>query len=263
MPQEIRYEVKDAIATLTIDRESVRNALSTTTLRELREAFQHAGQDPEVRVVVLTGAGERAFCAGADMGASSDAAFADPRSYQGYLSRSGFPDLFRAMHDCPRPIIAKVRGFCLAGGLGVALACDMIVAGENATFGTPEVERGLFPMMVFAEIVRNLGFKHAMELVLVGDRWSAKQANEQGWVNRVVPEAQLDSEVGALATRLAGYSPAVLGLGKRACYTAVDMAFPQALEFLRSQITINLLTEDTAEGLAAFREKRTAKFEGR
>jgi len=263
MTQEIRYEVKDAIATLTIDREEVRNALSTGTLRELRAAFERAATDPEVRVVVLTGAGERAFCAGADMGGGKDAAFADPRSYQGYLARAGFPDLFNAMHACPRPIIGKVRGFCLAGGLGVALACDLIVAGESATFGTPEVERGLFPMMIFAEIVRNLGLKRAMELVLVGDRLSAAAAHTQGWVNRVVPDAQLDAEVGALATRLASYSPAVLGLGKRACYTAVDMTFPQALEFLRSQITINLLTEDTAEGLAAFREKRSPNFTGR
>jgi enoyl-CoA hydratase/carnithine racemase len=261
MADEIRYEVKDAIATLTIDREPVRNAVSTATLRELREKVERAGQDPEVRVIVLTGAGERAFCAGADMGA--DGAFADPRSYQGYLARAGFPDLFRAMHECPRPIIGKVRGYCLAGGLGLALACDLIVAGESATFGTPEVERGLFPMMIFAEIVRNLGFKRALELVLIGDRLSARQAHEQGWVNRVVPDAQLDTEVDAFATRLAGYSPAVLGLGKRACYTAVDMTFEQALAFLRSQITINLLTEDTAEGLAAFREKRSPKFTGR
>ncbi len=263
MSDEVQSRVADRVATLTINRPEQRNALSPSALEALRAEFARLGADPDVGVIVLTGAGDKAFCSGADMGSGSSGVFNDPQSYEAYQGRAGFPDLFEAMHDCPRPIIAAVRGYCLAGGLGVALACDLIVAGEGARFGTPEVQRGLFPMMIFAEIVRNLGLKQAMELVLMGELLSGERAREFGFVNRVVPDAEVDAAVGEMATRLAGFSPAVLGLGKRACYTAADMTFAQALEFLRSQLTINLLTEDSKEGLQAFREKRPPSFRGR
>lgn len=263
MADEVLYDVRGPLATLTINRPEARNALAPTTLRQLREALDRAASDREVRVVVLTGAGEQAFSAGADMGGGRSGVFTDPKSYEAYLSRAGFPDLFEAMHACPRPIIGKVRGYCLAGGFGVALACDLLVAGQSAVFGTPEVRRGLFPMVIFAEIVRNLGLKAAMEMVLLGERMSADAAARLGFVNRVVPDADLDVEVDALARRMAESSPAVLGLGKRACYTAADMTHAQALEFLRSQLSINLLMDDAAEGLAAFREKRAPRFRGR
>ncbi len=263
MPDEVVSQVADRIATLTINRPEQRNALSPATLETLRAEFVRLGSDAEVRVIVLTGAGDRAFCSGADMGGGSSGVFNDPQSYEAYLGRAGFPDLFEAMHACPRPIIAAVRGYCLAGGLGVALACDLIVCGEGARFGTPEVQRGLFPMMIFAEIVRNLGLKQAMELVLMGELLPGSRAREFGFVNRCVPDDEIDAAVAEIAARLAGFSPAVLGLGKRACYTVADMGFSQALEFLRSQLTINLLTEDSAEGLQAFREKREPNFRGR
>lgn len=263
MTEPILYEVRDAIATLTINRPEARNALSPAMLEGLRAAFERAGDDEAVRVVVLKGSGDRAFSAGADMGGGLGGTFVDPKSYGAYASRGAFTRLFHAMHACPRPVIGKVRGYCLAGGFGVALACDLLIASETAVFGTPEVQRGLFPMMIFAEIMRNVGLKRAMELVLTGERVDARRAEAMGFVNRVVADAALDAETDALAQRLAGFSAAVLGLGKRACYTALDIPYEQALEFLRGQLSVNLLTEDAAEGLAAFREKREPVFRGR
>lgn len=263
MADEVQYQVDGAVARVTINRPEARNALAPSTLLALRAALDRAAADDGARVVVLAGAGDVAFSAGADMGAGDRGVFTDPKSYAAHEQRAGFPELFRAMHACPRPIVGKVRGYCLAGGLGVALACDLLIAGEGASFGTPEVRRGLFPMVVWAELVRNVGLKRALELVLVGERIDAREAERIGLVNRVVPDADLDGEVDALAARLAGFSPAVLGLGKRACYTAAELGYSEALEYLRSQLSINLLTEDSAEGLAAFREKRDPEFTGR
>jgi enoyl-CoA hydratase/carnithine racemase len=260
---EVLYEVRGGVCAITINRPEARNALSPATLRALREHFERAATDPEVRVVVLTGAGDRAFSSGADLTAGEAGTFADLRSFDAYEERAGFPALFRAMHACPRPVVGKVRGYCLAGGFGVALACDLLVAAETAVFGTPEVRVGLFPMVIFAEISRNVGLKRAMELVLTGSRIDARRAEALGIVNRVVPEARLDEEVEALAQEIGKLSPSVLGLGKRACYAALDMGYAESLEFLRSQLTVNLLTEDAAEGLNAFREKREPRFRGR
>jgi enoyl-CoA hydratase/carnithine racemase len=262
MSEEIVYEVSSGVATVVINRPEARNALTPSALDALRAALERAGEDPGVGCVVLTGAGERAFCSGADMGSGERGVFEDPKSYKAYETRGGFPRLFEAMHRCPRPILGKVRGHCLAGGFGVALACDLLIAGESARFGTPEVRRGLFPMVIFAEIVKNLPLKRAFELCLLGEPVSAREALEFGFLNRVVPDAELDATVAEWSGRLASLSPAVLGLGKRAAWTAADMTHAQALEFLRSQLSINLLTEDSAEGLRAFREKRSPHFRG-
>jgi enoyl-CoA hydratase/carnithine racemase len=262
MSEEILYGARDGVAELVINRPEARNALTPSALRALCAALERAGEDGEVRCVVLSGAGGRAFCSGADMGAGERGVFEDPKSYRAYEMRGGFPRLFEAMHRCPRPIVGKVQGHCLAGGFGVALACDLLVAGESASFGTPEVRRGLFPMVIFAEMVKNLPLKRAFELCLLGEPISARQAERYGFLNQVVPDAELDATVGALAARLAALSPVVLGLGKRAAWIAADMTHAQALEFLRSQLSINLLSEDSAEGLRAFREKRPPRFRG-
>ena len=260
---DILEERRGLVLWLTINRPQVRNALSPAALRELRAAFERAGADRELRAIVLRGAGEQAFSSGADLGGGGSGVFADPRSFAAHEDRGGFADLFRAMHACPKPIVGAVRGYCLAGAVGVALACDLVIAGEGASFGTPEVRTGLFPMMVFAEIVRNIGLKQAMELVLLGERVDARRAAEIGLVNRVVPDGEVEPAAQAWAEQLASCSPSVIGIGKRACYVAADLAFEPALEFLRSQLTVNLLTEDAAEGLAAFREKRRPEYRGR
>ncbi len=262
MSEEILYRSGDGIAEVVINRPEARNALTPSALEALCAALERAGADREVRCVVLSGAGERAFCSGADMGTGDRGIFEDPKSYRAYEMRGGFPRLFETMHRCPRPIVGKVRGHCLAGGFGVALACDLLVAGESASFGTPEVRRGLFPMVIFAEIVKNLPLKRALELCLLGEPVSAREAFGYGFLIRVVPDAELDGAVAELAGRLAALSPVVLGLGKRAAWVAADMTHAQALEFLRSQLSINLLTEDSVEGLRAFREKRPPRFRG-
>ncbi len=259
----VLYEVADRVCTITIDRPEVRNALSPAALEELRGAFERAGADADVGVVILTGAGDRAFSAGADLSGGGSGTFADPRSYAAHEERGGVPALLRAIHACPRPVVAKVRGYCLAGGFGVALACDLLIASETAVFGTPEIRVGLFPMVIFAEIVRNVGMKATMELVLTGKRIDAARGERLGFVNAVVPEERLDAEVAELAGALARLSPVVLGLGKRACRAAADMTYDQALDFLRAELAVNLLTEDSAEGLRAFREKRDPDFTGR
>lgn len=258
MDGEVRYEVQGGTAKLTIDREAARNALSPGVVAGLTEGLKRAEADPAVRAVVLTGAGQKVFCAGGDLGGMSG---------EGFLAlhdaRRGYGQLLLALQGVSKPTVARVNGHALAGGLGLVLACDLAVATEDAGFGTPEIDRGLFPMMVMALLQRHVGRKRALELVLTGERLTAKQALEWGLVSRVVPAAELDSATDALANKLAGKSKAILALGRRSFFTAEDLPLPQAVEFLASQLSLNVLTEDAAEGVTAFLEKRPPKWSDR
>lgn len=249
----------DGIAQLTINREARRNALNSEVLRALTEHLRAISSSTEHHVVVLTGAGDKAFCAGGDL---------NPSAAQGgmlamHSDRHLFIELFQTMRTCGRPIIARVQGHCLAGGLGLMLGCDMAIAAEKATFGTPEIKRGLFPMMIMALIFRNIGRKRGMEMVLTGDRYSSQEAATMGLINRVVPDDELDAAVLSLAQKVAGYSPAILKLGRDAFYTQEDLPFGKALEYLQSQLTINTLAEDAAEGIMSFFQKRDPVWKGR
>lgn len=258
MDGEVRYEVQGGTAKLTIDREAARNALSPGVVAGLTEGLKRAEADPAVRAVVLTGAGQKVFCAGGDLGGLSG---------EGFLAlhdaRRGYGQLLLALQGVSKPTVARVNGHALAGGLGLVLACDLAVATEDAGFGTPEIDRGLFPMMVMALLQRHVGRKRALELVLTGERLTAKQALEWGLVSRVVPAAELDAATEALANKLAGKSKAILSLGRRSFFTAEDLPLPQAVEFLASQLSLNVLTEDAAEGVTAFLEKRPPKWSDR
>ncbi|MEW5743259.1 MAG: enoyl-CoA hydratase-related protein [Myxococcota bacterium] len=258
MDGEVRYEVQGGTAKLTIDRESARNALSPGVVAGLTEGLQKAEADPAVRVVVLTGAGQKVFCAGGDLGGMSGDGFLALHD-----ARRGYGQLLLALQRVSRPTVARVNGHALAGGLGLVLACDLAVATEDAGFGTPEIDRGLFPMMVMALLQRHVGRKRALELVMTGDRLTAKQALEWGLVSRVVPAAELDSATDALAQKLAGKSKAILALGRRSFFTAEDLPLAQAVEYLASQLSLNVLTEDAAEGVTAFLEKRPPKWNDR
>ena len=260
------------VARITINRPDARNALSQDVMEGLLAAFERAAADPEVRVVVLTGAGDKAFCAGGDLGGrgfqhAGREAPGPPSRDRGFVERHhdrrSFADLFRRMNRLGKPIIARVRGHCLAGGFGLALGCDLVVASDDSSFGTPEVKRGLFPMMIMATIFRNVGRKKGMELLLTGDRIDAKTAERLGLINYAVPAAELDAKVDELAGKIAGLSPAVLRLGRDAFYAMSDMGFDAALDYLQTMLTVNVGTEDAIEGVKAFLEKREPVWKGR
>jgi len=255
----VLYDVDRGVARITINRPEARNALSQEVMLGLLDAFERARRDDAVRVLVLTGAGDKAFCAGGDLGGRA--------LQQGFLDRHHdrrtFADLFRRMNALGKPILARVRGHCLAGGFGLALGCDLVVASDDASFGTPEVKRGLMPMMIMATIFRNVGRKKGMELLLTGDRISAAEAERLGLINYAVPAAELDAKVDELAAKVAAMSPAIVRLGRDAFYAMSDMSFDQALEYLQTMLTVNVGTEDAVEGVKAFLEKRDPVWKGR
>lgn len=251
-------DVNQHVLTLTLNRPDRRNALSGELIEALIEAFR----GPEVaaaRVVVLTGAGDKSFCSGADL----DPAAAAAGPFVAHGARHRFVDLIEAMTSCSRPIVARVNGPAVAGGFGLMLACDFVVAADDVHFATPEAKVGLFPYMIMAIILRNMPRKHAMEMAFTGEKIDAQRAFELGLLNRVVPRAELDSAVAAFAGRLAALSPAVLGLGKQAVQNIDAMPLSQALEYLCTQLTLNTLTEDAAEGLGAFLTRSTPQWKGR
>lgn len=259
MGEDILTEIEDGIATVTMNRPSRRNALSGAVVSGLTERFRSLSDNDEVTVIVLTGAGEKAFCAGGDL--------MDQQMGGGALAmhedRGGFAEMLMAMNECTKPLIARINGHALGGGFGLALNCDLAVGSTNATFGTPEIKVGLFPMMIMAVIQRNIGRKKSMEMMLTGKRLSAEQAEEQGIINYAVAPEELDAKVAALAERIAGFSPAILKLGRRAFYKTQDMSFEQALRTLHNELTINTLTEDAAEGIMAFIGKREPEWKGK
>jgi enoyl-CoA hydratase len=247
------------VATVTLNRPEQRNPLSATMLRDLAAAFRWCQQEPDVRVVVLTGAGDRAFCAGADL-SSFDGGMTDLERHR---SRDLFVELFTLMDSLGKPIVGRINGHALAGGLGLACACDLLVSTDTATFGTPEINVGIWPMMIQAILSRNLPRKVLLEMEMLGDRWTATQLQGIGVINRVVPHDQLDSAIKEITDKLVKKSPVALRLGRDSFYRQQDMEFRAALHYLHSQFTLVTLTEDSKEGIKAFFEKREPDFKGK
>jgi enoyl-CoA hydratase/carnithine racemase len=255
----VAYQARGSSAWLTIDRPDRRNALSPEVVDELLTGLARAAGEEATRVVVLTGSGDRAFCAGGDLGSIAPA---DGRVEE-HERRSRIGSLLRAIVDHPKPVIARVNGHALAGGFGLALACDLIVAVDTAGFGTPEVDVGLWPFMITAVIQRNVPRKLALEMMLTGRRLTADEAARWGLVNRVVPADALDAAIDDLVADLASKSPLVLRLGKESFRRAQDMSFDDALAYLSAMLTVELQSEDVVEGVTAFVEKRAPNWRGR
>ena len=255
----VLYETGDGVATVTLNRPERRNAMSTQLLGELLTALGAAKDDPEVRVVILTGAGDKAFCAGADLGGIATGA----GPIQLHEERREFVKVFQLATRLGKPLIGCINGHALAGGFGLALSCDLLVAADTATFGTPEINVGLWPMMIMAIIGRNLPRKRAMELYMTGERIDAQTALSWGLVNRVVPLAEVRQTARDLALRLTEKSPLLMRLGRDAFFAIDDLDFESALTVLHSQLTVLTLSDDAAEGTRAFMEKRAPKFTGR
>jgi enoyl-CoA hydratase len=208
---------------------------------------------------VLASSHEKTFSSGANLGGFA----ADAPLVQRHFGSERFVALFKLIGELGKPTIVAADGHMLAGALGIALACDLIVASERASFGTPEINVGAFPFMIMALIYRNVGRKKATELLLLGERWSAQQALDAGIVNKVVPAGELDAAVGEWAAKLAGKSPVIMRLGKEAMRRQLDMPLDDALDYLRAQLTLAMSTEDIVEGVSAFFEKRQPQWKGR
>lgn len=247
----LRYDVDGAVATIALDAPQTRNALSDALLTELLDAFAAARDDAAVRCVVLASTHPTVFSSGGDLArfAAADTTL--------------FPRLFERIARLGKPVICAAGGHVLAGALGLALACDLVVASERATFGTPELQVGLFPFMVSALLVRNVGPKACAELMLLGERLDASEARRIGIVNRVVAPDELDAVVWAWAQRIAGFAPEIVRRGKDALVAARDLPLDDALELLRGELAGALRTAEAREGVAAFLERREPRWTGR
>ena len=255
----VLYEVADGVATITLNETETRNALSDELLSALGAALDRAREDDQARAVVLASSHERVFSAGANLGGFTGETTLVAR----HNATERFPELFTKLGTLGKPSLCAARGHVLAGALGIALACDLVIASDQATFGTPEINVGLFPFMIMALIYRNVPRKKVNEMMLLGERLDAHAAQAAGIVNRVVAPDDFDAAVADWAGRLASKSPVLMRLGKDAMFRQQDMALADALHYLRSQLSLALSTEDVVEGVTAFFEKREPRWSGK
>ena len=261
MYQTIVTERKGRAGIITLSREERRNAISPTMTIELLDALKEYDGASNILVMVLTGAGSKAFCAGADFGEamSVTASFLDRHEEQ-----RKFAELFKVIRGLQKPLLGRINGHALGGGFGLACSCDIVIAADDCRFGTPEINVGLFPYVIMATLLRSTSApKKLIEMMLTGERLDAREAQGLGLVNHVVPRDQLNAKVDEIIEKIASKSPAILRLGRRAFYTMRDMEYEKALEYLSSMLAINTMAEDVAEGISAFLEKREPRWKGK
>jgi enoyl-CoA hydratase/carnithine racemase len=260
---DLLSERQGSVLTLTINRPERRNAMTWEVIAGLRREVARAKDDPLVRVVVLAGAGDQAFCAGADLtgmvpggqGHGSDG-YAAHHQARGWLA-----ELFEELWHLGKPTIARVQGWAMAGGFGLALACDMLIASDRARFGAPELNVGLWPYMVTVPMLRSMPPKKALELMLTSRVVGAEEAERIGFATRVVPGHRLDAEVAEMAAVLASKPPGVMRMGRESFYAVLDSAATEALPYLHAMLTVTSQTAEAAEGIAAFTEKRAPSWQ--
>ena len=248
---EVLYSVENGIGGITINRPEKSNAMSPAVLARMRQAVAEAGKDRDVRVVTLTGAGTKMFCAGVDLKASLSAG-----SEGQTFGRSDFRQLLIELAQCPKPTVALVRGHVMGGGVGIVLASDLCFACDDVHFSTPEIHVGMFPMMVMGLLYRNVGRKRATEMLLLGDRISAAEAAQSGLINRALPREQFEAAAADYIQKLAGKSSVILAMGKRAISGLLDKSLHDEEQYLESALVEVMTTDDSKEGIRAFVEKR-------
>jgi enoyl-CoA hydratase/carnithine racemase len=258
MSPVVLQERRGAVGWVTINRPERRNALNQEVAEGIAAAIAALEADSACRAIVLTGAGE-AFCAGGDLQADSSGTpfTTDPADGRHFVA-----GLLRRMEACRLPLIARVNGHAMAGGLGLVCACDLAVAASEARFGTPETRVGLFPMLILPFMLRVLPARKLMELCLTGEPVAAEEALAMGLVNYVVPASELDAKLDWLIGRIGERSPTAVRLGKMGLRALRDMTLEQALEYAQLMLPAMARTRDAAEGFAAFRDKRPPSWTG-
>ncbi|MFJ7508911.1 enoyl-CoA hydratase/isomerase family protein [Peribacillus simplex] len=257
---DIILEMRNGVATVTLNRPKVHNALSGAMMLEFVRICEELSKDDEVKVVVLTGAGEKSFCSGADLG-GMDSDEDSVIEFKNHVTK--YKNCLIALHKLNKPVIAAINGYALAGGLGLAASCDLAYATESAQFGAPEINVGLWGMMISAPLVKAIGYKKTLELMYTGDRIKAAKAKEIGLINEVFTDEDFEEKVYNFAEKLTTKNPVALSYGREAMYMIQDMEYEKSLTYLRDQVVVLSRTKDYKEGLTAFKEKRDPVWTGR
>lgn len=258
--QPVLVERRGAVIWITLNREERRNSLNEEVVRTIDRAIVDAMASADARAIVLTGAGDKAFCAGADLAKNAKGAvfavdFSHPQHY--------IVELFKRLEECTLPVIARVNGHVMAGGFGLLCACDMAVAADDIRFGTSEPKIGMTPMMILPYMMRMLPPRQLQEMCITGEAFGAQQLLDWGVVNYLVPRAELDAKVEWLLSRIVDKSPTALRLGKQAFHAMRDMDLRQSLEYAQAMVPVMASTEDAKEGMKSFQEKRSPQWTGR
>lgn len=257
--EEIIIEKKNGVATLLLNRPKVHNALSGEMMEKFIQACEELSNDPEIVVVVLKGAGEKSFCSGADLGGMSDNN--SVIEFKDHVTK--YRDCLLALRKMKKPVIGAINGYALAGGLGLAVSCDLAYAKESAQFGAPEINVGLWGMMISSSLVNSIGSKKTFELMYTGNRIDAEKAKEMGLVNDVFSAEEFEEKVNEIAEKLSTKNPVALNQGRESLYMIQNMDYESSLTYLRDQVVVLSRTEDYNEGMAAFKEKREPVWTGR